>query len=86
MEDRVIVISAKEYAPIIAAATGYFLEHLTDRINNDDLPEAEMFELMDISITAGTLWVKSLRAQGIPQEEIVAALSSVGMEADPRDG
>lgn len=83
--NKVMMIGAKA-APVLSAALGLYLNYLTTTLQRREFePDEDFFDLMDVYAAAGDLWAKSLRFQGMDQDEINEMLTVVSVKGDADD-
>lgn len=83
--NKVMMIGEKS-APILSAALGLYLNYLTTTLNRKEFePDEDFFSLMDVYATAGDLWSKSLKFQGMDQDEINELLAVVSIKGGSDD-
>jgi hypothetical protein len=77
MRMHTLLFIDKDQARVLALSLSMFMSVLTEALGDDedtDITVDELSDLMSTYATAGTLWSKLLRMQGIPMSEIREAL------------
>jgi len=69
MDSRAIIIGP-EHLPVLSASLGMYMTYLTTALQRNEMDAEDLMDFMEVYTTAGNLWRKSLRGQGMPQDEI----------------
>lgn len=75
MNDKPIMIRP-EHTPVLSAALGMYMTYMTTAFQRQEMGVEDLTDFMEVYVTAGHLWRKSLAAQGFDADDITALLKT----------